>query len=133
MKNMDPFDCSMICVCIYPIPPPWAGCDTRSIFKQSTVVFNSAFPLPDWLSNQGKEPYLLYYLIKAGRTIGFMPFPSALVCSEICKQLYPGFQPESPILFPTTLILYIIMRLHFYCRVLWLIKLYKICFIMKIF
>ena len=33
-------------------PLPWAGCDTRSIFKQSKTGLNSFFFLWDWLSYQ---------------------------------------------------------------------------------
>ena len=30
-------------VCIYPTPPPWAGCDKGSVFKQSKVGLNLEF------------------------------------------------------------------------------------------
>ena len=67
-------------VCIYPTPPPKAGCDTRSIFKQSKAGFN--FPLPSPI--KAEEPSLLNYLHLAGaRKDGFMPFPRASVRHEM--------------------------------------------------
>ena len=55
---------------IYPTPSPWAGCDTGSIFKQSTTGLNSdfSFSQTDHL-NKLKEPsdsdnqHLLYIYI----------------------------------------------------------------------
>ena len=42
-------------VCIYPTPPPWAGCDIRSffLFKWSTFGLNSVFLLLELLPYQG--------------------------------------------------------------------------------
>ena len=39
-------------MCIYPIRPPQASYDIRSIFKQSKVGLNSVFFLPDNLPEQ---------------------------------------------------------------------------------
>ena len=33
-------------LCIYPTPPLWAGCDTRSIFKQSTAGYHQHHVAP---------------------------------------------------------------------------------------
>ena len=45
--------CVYICIYIYitPFLPSQAGCDTRSIFKQSTIVLNLVSLLFDWVPN----------------------------------------------------------------------------------
>ena len=43
----------LISVCIYPTPLLQAGCDTRSVIKQSKAILNSEFFLLDLSSNEG--------------------------------------------------------------------------------
>ena len=59
--------CNSEQICIYITPPTLAECDTRSIFKQSTVSLNSNFPsnfTPVAAPKQKNS--LLYYLLTAG-------------------------------------------------------------------
>ena len=41
-----------ILVCIYPAPPPQAGCNKRLISKQRTTSVNSEFSFSYWLPYQ---------------------------------------------------------------------------------
>ena len=68
-------------VCIYSIPPPRAGCDTRSSFWWNETDLNSkiSFTLTCCLTKT-KEPNLSHYLPITGRR--FMPFSRALAPSE---------------------------------------------------
>ena len=71
--------------CISPTLPPRAGCDSRSIFKQSKDGLNSVFFLFSSIGclTKTKEFTLLYYLpVARERTDGFMPFPMPLIRSE---------------------------------------------------
>ena len=79
--TQNPLEFSVI---IFTNPSARAGCDTRSIFKQSLTGLNSefSFSLTSCLT-KAEEPSLPYYLpIAGGRIIGFIPFPRVLV---LCK------------------------------------------------
>ena len=55
--------CVCMCVCVYFPPPAQAGCDTRSIFKQSLTGFNSKFSFSETGCHfKAKESSLLYCL-----------------------------------------------------------------------
>ena len=54
-------------VCIYPTLPPWAGCDTRSIFKRNLTGLNLLFPLLRPVTIPRLKNSLPYYLTIAGR------------------------------------------------------------------
>ena len=56
-----------------------AGCNSRSIFKQSPADFNSVFLLLDQFPYQAKEPSQPYYLPIVGEQKDvFKPYPWAL-------------------------------------------------------
>ena len=84
---------TLICVYIYiyidthththTTPLSWAGCDTRSRFKQSLTGLNSEISFSKTCCHTKiKEPSFLYFPITEGRIVGFMPFPRVLV---LCK------------------------------------------------
>ena len=55
------------------------GCNTRSIFKQSSTGLNSKFSFHPSCHTKAKEPSHSYYLSIAG----FIPFPRVLVLCEM--------------------------------------------------
>ena len=66
-------------------PSARAGCDTRSIFKQSFAGLNSEFSFSETSClTKAEEPSPSYYLpIAGGRIIRFIPFPRVLVLCEM--------------------------------------------------
>ena len=71
-------------LCVYPTPPPWAGCNTRSIFKWNKAGLNLEFSflLTDCLA-KAKEPSLSYYLsLVVEKRDRFMSFLRALAWRE---------------------------------------------------
>ena len=60
----------------------------KVIFKRSLTGLNSEFSFSQTSClTEAEEPSLPYYLpIAGGRIIGFIPFPSALVLCEMCRE-----------------------------------------------
>ena len=69
------------CLCINPTSLTWAGCDTKSMFNESTEGFNPEFSFSkNGCLTKAEKPSLLYYLPIAGvRKDGFMTFSRRLV------------------------------------------------------
>ena len=67
-----------------------AGCDTRSIFKQSWTGLNSEFCFSyTGCLTKAKKPGMPYYLpIAGGRKIEFIPFPKVLMLCEMQRTLF---------------------------------------------
>ena len=79
-----------VCVCIYPNPPPWASCDTRSIYKQSAAGLNSkfSFSLTSCLIKAEELSQSYYLPIAGGRRDGVITFSSEIclcMCMYVCN------------------------------------------------
>ena len=78
---------------VFTNPCAQAGYDTRPIFKQSLLGWNSEFffSLTGWLTKAKKTQSVLlftYNWVGGGRIIGFIPFPRVLILCEMQSVLF---------------------------------------------
>ena len=74
-----------VCMCVFTNPSARTEYDTRSIFKQCWVGFDSEFSFSKTFCQTNiKEFSLSYYLPKTGGSIiGFIPFPKVFMHSRL--------------------------------------------------